>query len=412
MLIKSKRHEDLSSKGLGDSIAKFTKFFGIEPCGGCEQRQETFNRLFPYRSRQDVVDKRAKSRSIHSIAETAEASVALPSSRSSIIVSRQQEPVWNANAFRHLVRGGRSALDVSDKQSLNSLAKAYRMLERGGSMREAGIQPIYASTGGRRDPTANSGPLDAEGQRRTDRAAGNQTQPTAGSATPTSFACGVDVTKKMATAVDSAKIAFWGWNDDDKHSACQALTSWSTGDIAWDIKELRLQVTTDLLNRPFRPRCATSGAVPACGSSVTVGNSCHFAGSANYVIFGVMCRLCNTYYDDMLNKMSSSMHRFTDFVSDLSPRDFARRNREKFSESGMLYLIDLYKKYIPLVKLDPVASNILPAKVWSQAGFHGWPAGRPTPAGDRSNCTLTCNQPATIPLTVSWYPHLQPWPKR
>ena len=28
------------SRGLGDTIAKVTKTFGIKPCGGCKKRQE------------------------------------------------------------------------------------------------------------------------------------------------------------------------------------------------------------------------------------------------------------------------------------------------------------------------------------------------------------------------------------
>ncbi|KKM02171.1 hypothetical protein LCGC14_1787130 [marine sediment metagenome] len=39
------------SRGLGDTIAKVTKFFGIKPCGGCSQRQEKLNELVPYREK-------------------------------------------------------------------------------------------------------------------------------------------------------------------------------------------------------------------------------------------------------------------------------------------------------------------------------------------------------------------------
>ena len=399
MLSKSKQPRGRASRGFGDSIANFTKFFGIEPCGKCEQRKETLNRVFPYRN-------------ASALAEPADASIASPPGNPLVIPSRQQKPVWNANAFRLPENGGQVHLDVPNSQSLNSYELAYRMMERAASMGEAGLQPIYASTGGRRDPTAQSGPLDWEGQRRLDGAAQNQTQPTAGGTTPTTFACGVNVTRGMERSVNSAKKAFGSWNDADKNSACQALTNWSTGAFAWDIIELHSQVTSDSLNRAFRPRCATSGATPPCGSSVTVGGSCHFAGSANYVIFGVMCRLCNSFYADLLNQMSSNLHWAADFLSNHSPRDYARRNRDKFNENGMLYLIDLYKKYIPLATMDPVARNIRAAKRWSQAGFHGWPAGRGTPAGDRSNCTLTCTQAAVIPLRVSWYPHLNPYQRR
>lgn len=36
------------SRGLGDTVAKITGTLGIEPCNGCEQRQEFLNKMFPY----------------------------------------------------------------------------------------------------------------------------------------------------------------------------------------------------------------------------------------------------------------------------------------------------------------------------------------------------------------------------
>lgn len=37
-------------KGLGDVIAKVTKFFGIKECGGCKKRREALNKAFPSRN--------------------------------------------------------------------------------------------------------------------------------------------------------------------------------------------------------------------------------------------------------------------------------------------------------------------------------------------------------------------------
>jgi hypothetical protein len=37
------------SKGVGDTIAKITKTIGITACGGCKQRQEKLNKIFPYK---------------------------------------------------------------------------------------------------------------------------------------------------------------------------------------------------------------------------------------------------------------------------------------------------------------------------------------------------------------------------
>lgn len=37
------------SEGFGDTVAKITKSFGIEPCEGCERRRKAFNRAISYR---------------------------------------------------------------------------------------------------------------------------------------------------------------------------------------------------------------------------------------------------------------------------------------------------------------------------------------------------------------------------
>jgi hypothetical protein len=37
------------SKGVGDTIAKITKAFGIKPCDACKKRQKKLNEKFPYK---------------------------------------------------------------------------------------------------------------------------------------------------------------------------------------------------------------------------------------------------------------------------------------------------------------------------------------------------------------------------
>lgn len=40
------------SLGLGDTVAKVTKTIGIQPCGGCKERQAALNRLVPYATKE------------------------------------------------------------------------------------------------------------------------------------------------------------------------------------------------------------------------------------------------------------------------------------------------------------------------------------------------------------------------
>lgn len=382
-----------ASRGFGDTIANVTKFFGVQPCGGCEKRRDTLNRWLPYKSNLQ----RNRSEYDSGFSDPSRQNARSSGSLSPTSAVEAVEPQW----------GSRSTVPALPRIVLPEpeMARAIadpRSLARGARLGVNEWMEIFASTGFR-GPDRARGPFDLEGDRRVrrnERREGSAgTSPSSGSGTtPASFACGVDVTAKTKAAVQTAKKEFGSWTNDEKHTACQSLRSLVTGAYAWDIIELHQQVTGDVINNGFRPACATSGATPACGSSVTVDGSCHFAGSANYVIFGVMCKLCNDYYRTMLN--DASWYEIID-------KDTYRNGIYQFNQNGMLYLIDLYKKYIPLMKFDSPAGNIEAAKRWSIAGYNGWPVGASTPAPDRANCTLTCPVVTKIPnFRVSWYPKL------
>jgi hypothetical protein len=199
----------LPARGLGDTVARITSWFGIQPCGGCERRQELLNRWVPYKS-------------VPAIEVPAGEAIVRPAER--IVVPK---------------------------------VEIYRELPR---------HPILASSGGWREPDARRGPLDLEGERRQRRATGPNTGTQFGnSGKPATFACGVDVTEGIKAALGVTRSEFARLDDDKKHEACSSLSSLRTGGYAWDIIDLHRQVTNDLLNKPFRPLCATSGATPACG---------------------------------------------------------------------------------------------------------------------------------------------------
>ncbi len=40
--------EQVTMRGLGDAVARFTTFFGVKPCPNCKRRQERLNTLFPF----------------------------------------------------------------------------------------------------------------------------------------------------------------------------------------------------------------------------------------------------------------------------------------------------------------------------------------------------------------------------
>lgn len=41
------------SRGLGDTVAKVTKRFGVKPCGRCKKRQQKLNEMFPYKDKEN-----------------------------------------------------------------------------------------------------------------------------------------------------------------------------------------------------------------------------------------------------------------------------------------------------------------------------------------------------------------------
>jgi outer membrane protein OmpA-like peptidoglycan-associated protein len=191
------------------------------------------------------------------------------------------------------------------------------------------------------------------------------------------FKCGPDVTAQVAAAVAKARAVFAGWTPAQRTEGCENLRGVTTGGYAWDIVQLHNQ---DWI-LGYRPLCASQGATPVCGDTVQVGQECYYAGSANYVIFGTMCRLC---YDHFY-----AMHRAGATVGYTGYMDF--------TEASMLDLIDLYKSG---------SRNIGPSKAWSVAGRDGWPAGGTPPPGDRPNCKPECSVPYRGPdFDLHWYPY-------
>ncbi|MCX9088553.1 MAG: DUF4157 domain-containing protein [Candidatus Methanoperedens sp.] len=190
--------------------------------------------------------------------------------------------------------------------------------------------------------------------------------------------CGPDVASQVLAAIAKTRSTFGGWSNSDKRSACDALDSLITGGAAWDIVELHNQGW--ILG--YRPSCATQGATPPCGSTVKIGSDCYYAGSPNYVIFGVMCQLCNSHFSSI--------------------GDTSAANR--FSQSKMEYWINFYKGTGPFGGSTP-SGNFGPSQEWAIAGYNLWPASS-TPIGDRNNCAPNCpTSYAGAAFTVHWIPH-------
>jgi hypothetical protein len=202
------------------------------------------------------------------------------------------------------------------------------------------------------------------------------------------FVCGPDVTNEVRDVIAYTRSLFYGWSRGAKGQACSALVEPPEAAFAWDVIDLHRNAW--ILNyrcsppsascpvgntAPPNPVCATWGANPACGSTVQVGQECYYAGSANYVIWGVMARLCSDEFGGW-----------------------------EFSERAMRALVDLYKL------AGAAGANVGTARAWASTGYHGWPSGGSPPSGDRSNCSPSCPLPYRGPaFRISWCPHENPW---
>lgn len=197
-------------------------------------------------------------------------------------------------------------------------------------------------------------------------------------ATPPAFLCGPDVTTQVQDAITKTRSTFAGWSAANKESACDALDSLTTGGMAWDIVELHNQAWI----LTYRPACATAGATPPCGSTVKVGAECYYAGSPNYVIYGVMCKLCHDFFN--------AAGRASDAA--------------RFTQAKMEYWINIYKG-TGWHGFDTPSANYGPSRDWAIAGYNGWP-GATAPGGDRPGCSPTCPTPyGGSAFSVRWHPH-------
>jgi outer membrane protein OmpA-like peptidoglycan-associated protein len=135
---------------------------------------------------------------------------------------------------------------------------------------------------------------------------------TAPNPTPRNRICGPDITSSLTTMLGTVGPWFRSLTTFQKRRSCVALGPGApfvgvNPIMAWDTRQLFLPNTgwLDIYFRrrscgsprnagcatdPRRHLCETAGT---CGNSVVVGGKCMLAGTANYALFGKMCRLCH-----------------------------------------------------------------------------------------------------------------------
>jgi len=206
----------------------------------------------------------------------------------------------------------------------------------------------------------------------------------------TARCCGPDVTEPLKAAMSALRARFRGWTPKQMRQACEGLTSWAKDPArggqpaflnAWDIDRLWRGGQTWINTPPYCPPCAIpKGVIAGCESSVQVQKGCWYAGTVNYVTFGVMSRLCFSVDPKRWNKK---------WMEDLIER----------YKSGKYWWIGF-----------GAGANYWSSLDWAKAGYDGWPRAGTTPVtADRPTCKTVCKVPygrgGEGPFRVYWYPH-------
>lgn len=180
--------------------------------------------------------------------------------------------------------------------------------------------------------------------------------------------CGPDISDALTAAIKRTRLEFATWSDAKRVVQCDSLLTPGIGQIGWEINELGPGGREQLARRS-RPECAT------CTQNLSVQvDGCHYGGSVNYVIFGLMMRLCHDDYRDSVGP--------------------ARLRASYYSEGSMTTIISTYKALRR-------AGNSDASVRWAKVGYNGWPSGS-APRAELPNCAPCPNQVRR--LTVRWLP--------
>ena len=178
-------------------------------------------------------------------------------------------------------------------------------------------------------------------------------------------ACGPDITDTLEAALSRTKTTFADWSSTQRLVACHTLGQTAVGTLGWEINQLGPGPRDRLVER-YRPECSTCADQP----SVQVEGGCHYAGSVNYVVYGVMFRLCHDHFKP-------------------SPL------RRLFTEDAMTVSVYAWKKLRG-------APNLEASLNWAKAGYNDWPARR-TPPPELPKCA-DCPNEYKGRMTVRWLP--------
>jgi hypothetical protein len=184
---------------------------------------------------------------------------------------------------------------------------------------------------------------------------------------PRARSCGPDIGSQLTAVLTEIQRAF---NDPSlsewrRELACDNLVTPNPAAImGWDILDLFLPQTSWLRSgRCGVPRIGTEDPA-GCSNSVEVDGKCWLAGTVNYAMYGIACRLC------------SDRHRRVLPVG-----------LDSWTQGDMELWVSFYNI------ADRMGGGIGPPRDWAVATYRGGPTARPARAGNRPSCPVGCTDP-------------------
>lgn len=170
------------------------------------------------------------------------------------------------------------------------------------------------------------------------------------------MSCGPDITWTLSDTLDKIKRKYNSQTQPCKQAMCDSLTTLYGLKFAyaWDIVDLSNKSgpsTMFMDTEVYHQHGCTLSA--CCQSSVQVGSECFKAYTVNYVMFGLIWKLCGNRYG---------------------------------------YMRDI----VALWKIRYADLEVYEALSWAEAGYHGWPMTSTPTTWLTDYCPLKCRYPVDI----------------
>jgi outer membrane protein OmpA-like peptidoglycan-associated protein len=174
--------------------------------------------------------------------------------------------------------------------------------------------------------------------------------------------CGPKIDNALKRVLGEVAKAFLSWDVIDQVHNCDSLTSIVMVTNEWDIEQLHFEAIKPNFKGCGIPEKGEDEK--ACSQTVEVDGKCFLAGTVNYVLWGLICRLCNMRFGYP-------------------------------SHSTMENLVWLYNRV--------GADDPGPPGEWAEIGWKIF-SGTAPPVGNRSSCQPKCPHEHTTPFSWQWLP--------